>query len=276
MGKSMFRMSYSRFLLSLAMALLLVVVSHAPTYAGSFTWSNTPIMNPEVDPLFFPKGSAVFEITGSTLELTLTYTGASSALKGVNQVNTGLLWDIDDFSGDLVPISAEIADGPGLIGAHKDYFAGADLAGAWAYRTGISIASMPKLGSYGIGAVGSVNFESTFGPGDLFGTALKVNQPNGIDFGLVPLATDDGDFTLDSLPPNQSSNLDGFKNEGPVVQYSMLFTWNIEGEDLTQAQIGNVIPIFGSDGVPIPEPSTMLLIGTGLIGLVGFRRKFKS
>ena len=33
---------------------------------------------------------------------------------------------------------------------------------------------------------------------------------------------------------------------------------------------------YGSDATPIPEPATMLLVGSGLIGLAGFRRKFKK
>jgi hypothetical protein len=33
---------------------------------------------------------------------------------------------------------------------------------------------------------------------------------------------------------------------------------------------------LGNQGAPIPEPATMLLIGSGLIGLAGLRRKFKK
>lgn len=47
----------------------------------------------------------------------------------------------------------------------------------------------------------------------------------------------------------------------------------LEDHEFSVAQIG--VSSAAVDVSPAPEPSTMLLLGSGLIGLVGFRRKFR-
>jgi hypothetical protein len=42
---------------------------------------------------------------------------------------------------------------------------------------------------------------------------------------------------------------------------------------LTANSIGGTFSFSGSSGIPVPEPSTLILIGAGLLGLVGIRRK---
>jgi hypothetical protein len=47
----------------------------------------------------------------------------------------------------------------------------------------------------------------------------------------------------------------------------------LEDHEFSVAQIG--VSSAAVDVSPTPEPSTMLLLGSGLVGLVGFRRKFR-
>ncbi len=273
-------------LLSLSFGLILVLVSYSPLFAAPFTdltfsWSGLPIEGERDD--FYPSGTAAFSYDDTYLTLLLT-NDSSQEIIAIGEVLTGLTWDFED-SITLDPIFPDgaVLEDSRLVGFRAT--SDTDVSTEWFYKDNIDAGEslLGPIGSYGVGTVGDINLGAdTFGKWDRFdveqgsppyftGTNLfGPDAPDGIETGIVG--------------PSVDLTADGFPTQGPLVQGNpggpgqILFKFQVLDGDLDESDITNVQPMFGTDGaLLVPEPATLLLLGSGLLGLLAIgRKKFRK
>ena len=104
------------------------------------------------------------------------------------------------------------------------------------------------------------------------------NQGTGVNIGPVNTGSFAGDvFSSDFIP-----GIFSWGDTGVDRIYGADYGYAHDDIFYLALQLDNPITLpageywFSHDATVVPEPATMLLLGSGLVGLAGFRRKFRK
>jgi hypothetical protein len=233
----------------------------------------------------------VLAITLTYLDFYLTSEGDGSTLQTIGQTLSGITFEPAsgdsinvDLSSSTVSILTSIFVGSGASQASSDL--GTNVTHHWGFAVNAALpgatGSTPggPLGSHVLSSVGDAGvikdgggnviagLEGVIGMDDLFTSGVlsnvETNPPDGTSFSLV-----DGD-TCDSS--GCGSLAEGFQNSLGRVWIQSQIKANLV-YDGTLTNIASADPIFGTEGLPIPEPGTAALVGFGLLGLLAVGRR---
>ena len=249
------------FLLIIGLGVLasLMAISPAPTGAATLNIDEI-IYQPSagLDPANL-SGSVEATIANSILTITLRNTSLSTGGDSSGWLLTGLGFYLPEGV-TLANTSAAVSTGSSgtyKIGSTSFSLpAGTSLRGEWGGGDPSGSGPFSNLTTKNVNYV-TATLQSAFFDGSPFDPAAVLKNPDDVDgpeFGLL------------------SSN---FANAGGLgyIKDSITFAWTISGGSLTTGWLDehDVVISFGSP-TAVPEAGTLLLFGTGLIGLVGYRR----
>ena len=212
-------------------------------------------------------------------ELTITLTAKttlSGAAPSQGEVLAALVFDVqgtadfrdgppgntpwDGTGTTQVPsVLASALEGSGAATATGEI--GLDVSAHWGLNPAIVVAGH---GTHALSSVGDLfNGAATMGVAQLFpGTmsSIEPSPPDGALFGIIDTGSSSGGA---GWPAG------GIAYVQDEIVATLLYTGSLTGVD-------NVEPLYGTEGAPIPEPSTALLLGAGLLGLAVLGRRGKA
>jgi hypothetical protein len=256
-------------LLGLALAVSLSATSQATT---TLTFEGNPIVGQNED--YIPIVTAAFTDNGdNTLTLVLTYEGYQTGpdldpIDTIGEALSGLVFELPGVSLSVMSIDLGLStlvgantNDPGLSPANWD---GSTLTGEWGFQTGFTGGGFTD--AFVINGVGTVLFVEE-GVGQVVDPTENLTGNTSTDGPAFMIIPDELD--LEALCPSPTGScpgaVDGFFNQGPMIQDSITAVFGFSGE-LPDLSGISATPIFGTEGAPpVPEPTAGLLFAAGSV-----------